>query len=251
MAAVEPHERLSLPARHASCMVGHVSTDRSEARSTGVKKSNSTTMARKPRKREQALARKQAKRRVKRQAVLRAERLERNPLLAEAWKWPLVECIMSSTWRDTMQLTQILVARQSPRGPVAAAYVLVDLACLGVKNAVVRSYPSMAAYRGGERSEMLQNQMFEPCDLDLGAKVILEAIAYAKGLGFSPNKDTSAALKILGETHPENCIEEIPTGGPEGKPFYMVGPHDNAKQIMRTLDQTVGRDNYHFMTPVL
>jgi len=85
--------------------------------------------------------------------------------------------------------------------------------------------------------------------LDLAAKVVQEAIIYARSLGFEPNKDTGSALRILGETHPENCHEEIPLGGPHGRPFYMAGPDDNVKRIMMTLDRTVGPGNYHSVVP--
>ncbi len=35
--------------------------------------------------------------------------------------------------------------------------------------------------------------------------------------------------------------------GKDGKPFYIAGPHDNARFIMSKLKQTAGEGNYHFL----
>lgn len=206
-------------------------------------------MAKNPKKRENALARKEAKRRAKQRERRRAEGTGMRAFLNEAGQWPLAECLISPEWRDTTKLTQILVARESPTGRVATACLLIDLGCLGVKNAFASSFPTMSAYRGRLRAKITAKMHLTSCDPDLAAKVIRKAVVYARSMGFEPNKDTSSALKILGETHPENCHEDVPLGGPHGRPFYMVGPDDNMKQVLRTLDRTVGPGNYDFIAP--
>jgi hypothetical protein len=84
----------------------------------------------------------------------------------------------------------------------------------------------------------------QPCSLDFAAKMVSTAIVYARGLGFEPQKDTPKAMRILGEAHPENCLDEIPTGGEDGRPFFYGGPYDNTTRIINTLNRTVGEGNY-------
>lgn len=38
--------------------------------------------------------------------------------------------------------------------------------------------------------------------------------------------------------------------GRDGKPFYVAGPHDNPDRVIRTLEQSVGEDNFHFLAGV-
>jgi hypothetical protein len=35
--------------------------------------------------------------------------------------------------------------------------------------------------------------------------------------------------------------------GREAKPFFVQGPRDNARQVMQTLENSVGRDGFHFI----
>lgn len=170
--------------------------------------------------------------------------------LRQAGQWPLLECLIHAGWRDTHQITQILVARQSPRGQVATGAFVVDLACLGVKNAFAALFPSARGYRREMRSGITDKQEMVTCDLNLAAKVIETAVDYAGSLGFKPNKDIKDALLVMGETHSENNDTEIPVGGEDGQPMFIAGPYDDVEQIMRKLDRKVGEGNYHFLTPI-
>jgi hypothetical protein len=161
-----------------------------------------------------------------------------------------LECIIAEEWREQGAIIQLCVARQSPRGDVMAGACVIDLGCLGVKNAYAAHFHSAAEYRREMRSRITQNQKMIPCDLDLAAKVIDEAVKYANSLGFRPNRDLKDALLVLGETHPENCPTEIPLGGEDGQPFFVAGPYDDPGRIMRILDRKVGRGNYHFLAPI-
>ncbi|MEW9533512.1 hypothetical protein [Microbispora sp. NPDC049125] len=38
------------------------------------------------------------------------------------------------------------------------------------------------------------------------------------------------------------------TFGNEGTPFYISGPYDTPRQVLMTLNRSVGRDNYHFVS---
>jgi hypothetical protein len=170
-----------------------------------------------------------------------------SPTLAELGQWPLLECLISQSWQDTTQLCQVAVARQSPAaGEVVVGAFIVDLACLGVKNALTNLYPSAAVYRREYRQHLLASQPMMDCDLDLAAKVIEEGTIYARSLGFKPHKDTATGLKILGDAHPENRAETISVGK-DGKPLFVNGPYDDVERIIRILDRNVGQGNYEVL----
>jgi hypothetical protein len=205
-------------------------------------------MARDRKKRQKAQARKATKRK-KAQARARSlfpPALSAQRMLESASGWPLYECLIPTGWRDTTQILQIIVARRAPDGRIAAGIFLVDLACLGVKDGYGRLFHSSSDYRE-HRKRAMAAQPMESCDLNLAAKVIHTAIEYARRLGFEPHRDAVAAFPILAGADPAACAEEIPTGGPEGKPFYIQGPHDNVQHILATLNRTVGRDGYHYL----
>ncbi len=199
-------------------------------------------------KRQKAKQRKAAKRK---KAKARA-RLQLRPkpsqgrILQSSSKWPLHECLISTGWQDTTQISQVMLTRRAPDGRYAVGLFLVDLACLGVKDGYGRIFFTLSEYNR-HREQVMASQPLEPCDLDLAAKVIHTAIEYARGLGFEPHRDAVAALPILGEADPEAHPTSIPTGGPEGKPFYVQGPYDNVRRILATLNRAVGPDGYHFL----
>lgn len=170
-----------------------------------------------------------------------------SPKLAEVGQWSLLECLISQSWQDTTQLCQVAVARQSPAtGEVVVGGFVVDLACLGVKNALTNLYPSAAVYRREYHQHLLASQPMMDCDLDLAAKVIEESIIYARSLGFKPHSDATMALKILGDAHPENRAETIPLGK-DGKPLFVNGPYDDVERILRILNRNVGQGNYEML----
>ncbi|MBF0459552.1 MAG: hypothetical protein HQK99_16800 [Nitrospirae bacterium] len=83
-------------------------------------------------------------------------------------------------------------------------------------------------------------------------KLIEDAVAYAKGLGFSPHKDYGIARKIFGDIDPKDCSTEY-TFGKDGKPYFIAGPNDTqakCKKIMETLTQSFGSGGFHFSAPV-
>lgn len=163
-------------------------------------------------------------------------------------EWPLFECWISESWQEPEAITQILVARRATGGQVAYALFLVDLGCLGIKNAdaTTASTPEYEELR----ETMMLTQPLVLCSLDLAAKVVHEAVRYARGLGFTPHKDVRKALKLLKGAQPERISEPVPLGDGTGKPFYVAGPFDNAKWVLRKLDQAVGSGNYDYLVPI-
>jgi len=68
------------------------------------------------------------------------------------------------------------------------------------------------------------------------------AVDYARGLGFESAAEFGKAAAHLGQwSGPSDVVF-----GYHGEPFFREGPFDNSARVMRTLEQSVGRDNFTF-----
>ena len=126
---------------------------------------------------------------------------------------------------------------------------MVDLGCLGVKSAFGSLFNTRREYRE-LRASITSQQKMAKADIDLVAKIIREAVAYAKELGFRPDPDFRDAMPVLGNADPDACDVQIPLGGKDGKPFFVAGPYDNVDQIMSKLTRKLGPDGFHFVFPL-
>jgi len=197
--------------------------------------------------RQKSLQRKRDKRKRKQKAgpVQHRARSMRG-LLRTSSSWPLHECWIAKEWQEEGAIVQVVVSRLSSQGQVAAGVFLVDLGCLGVKNAFGGVFDTRLTYAQELREHTLATQEMIECSLDLAAKVIRDAVAYARDLGFSPHRDYRDAMLVLSDANPDACDETVPLGM-DGKPFFVSGPYDNVDRIMAKLTRRLGPDGFHFM----
>lgn len=161
--------------------------------------------------------------------------------------WPVVECWVSSGWNIAGELPQLAVVREDPdSGAVAAATFLVDLGCLGIKNADTKRFTSRAVFAATMLELLDSLQPMEPIDFNSAAKIIREGLAYAESLGFKPHRDYANAARYLAGADPDASETEVPLGK-DGKPFFINGPYDDVTSIMAQLDRAVGRGNYQMV----
>ncbi len=165
------------------------------------------------RKRQQKLAKKAAKRK----AVLATKKyvgqgegfLSHVGQTLPAADAPIHECLMPERLFD-IGLGSVIVSRRLPNGFIDAAVFLVDVFCLGIKDAF-HSRLSPAEY--AQRLAHLQHETF---------KRDLEATACPEHFVFGKN----------------------------GKPFFMSGPSDTparCRRILTTLSRRCGPDGFHFV----
>jgi hypothetical protein len=159
--------------------------------------------------------------------------------------WEVYECIVNDGWNQPGALVQLAIARRSPRGRMVAGIALVDLGCLGVKNAFARR-TTVEKYLTEIRVGVTAFGAARHISLDLAARIVREAIAYARSLGFEPHRDFRQFEPLLAGGDADAAPEEIPFGE-DGKPLYISGPHDNVNHILATLNRTVGEGNYHYL----
>jgi hypothetical protein len=165
----------------------------------------------------------------------------------QSQEWPVLEALVTTDWANDDALVTVLVARQSPRSrKVGAATFLVDLGCLGIKNSIVRLFPSQRDYATGLRRDVLAKQAFHAADFDLVAKIVLTGEAYARSLGLSQPADAAQAKLLLAGADPSACAIPVRTGGADGKPHFISGPYDDPKRIVVHLTRRLGEGNFNY-----
>ena len=142
-------------------------------------------------------------------------------------------------------LVTVLVARQGGKyGKVSVCGYLADLYCLGVKNALgpeLMDQRDLPAFIRRYFSTYPGDPVKAP--IDLARELVLGSARYARSLGFDPHPDFAAAAGHLGSWTGPGIV----SFGKDGKPFYVFGPYDNPRSVIRTLKRTVGRGNFEVL----
>ena len=144
---------------------------------------------------------------------------------------------------ETGGLVGVLVAREDRNQKVSVCGYLVDVYCLGVKNVL-----------GPDRMRCSELPSFQrlyfrawmsggmPAPIQLARELVLGAVEYAHTLGFAPHSDFEAARGLLGVWEGPGAIRF----GCDGKPTFNPGPYDDPAYVLRTLEESVGAENFHF-----
>lgn len=170
-----------------------------------------------------------------------------NYIKTQARSLPIAECRVTKDWENT-GICNIIVARSHKNGNTTIGIYLVDLYCLGLKDAGYEFNFSPADY------QYLKKQWgdMEACEYVLAHNIIFGAIAFAEDYGFKPHKDFAIAQYILEEDDENVPLMELDFGF-EGLPFYMKGPYDDAAKvnnIKNTLMRTAGKGNFTIIEDV-
>lgn len=136
------------------------------------------------------------------------------------------------------------LARALPNGDLAVSFFLVDMYCLGVKDAFYRVVSQE------EWEQLAQDAQLEKVHPSCLRKLVEGAVAYARDLGFPPHADYARAAQLFGSIEAAVCPVRY-TYGKDGKPFYISGPNDTPAQMRRIasmLNRRLGADGFHSMT---
>jgi hypothetical protein len=143
----------------------------------------------------------------------------------------------------------LVVSRFKADGRVEAGFFLLDVFCLGVKEAGFHRFNSVADYQKSLLGRLFRGE--EPVRMTPAAarKLAEDAVSYARGLGFSPGVDYKKASRVFGGITTAGCDEEF-VFGRDDKPFYIQGPSDppaRAERILRALEARCGEGGYHYI----
>lgn len=146
---------------------------------------------------------------------------------------------------------QVVVCRYKSGGRVETGSFLVDVYCLGVKDAFFRTFEE-GEFRADCLARYFPDKLPSPKPASWGRKLVEEAARYAASLGFSPHPDYKKGARVFGGVDAADCDEEFVFGN-KGKPLYVQGPYDGgakAERILATLRAKLGDDGFHFIIPM-
>ncbi len=211
-------------------------------------------MAIDPKKRQKQLARQKAKRKEKARESRRGQAAKS----ASPWtslefelamRLPIYECLASDD-PNSQGMRQVVVSRRTRGGMVAGGVFMIDTFCLGVKNTYA-FYQPLETY---ERmvAQIQENQPLYMVEPAYAKKLIEDAIAYARDLGFEPQEDYRMSRKTLHDVDSASCTETF-TFGQNGKPFYIAGPYESpirSRAILATLERRCGPGGYEYLVAI-
>jgi len=158
---------------------------------------------------------------------------------------PLRSCVVQDGLFERGNGMMIL-ARQQSDGQLAVAGFLLDVFCLGVKDVFFRPFEPSEL---DEYMDVLgQEAPLSDVDPAYARKLLRDSVAYARSLGLEPHPDFAAVEPLFGNISAAACDVSFEFGA-DGRPFYIPGPHESAKQItrrVRHLQERLGDDGFDF-----
>jgi len=166
-------------------------------------------------------------------------------LLQDARTFPIEDCWISADWQNGSGLVQILIGRKQANDKICCGSYLVDTYCLGLKDTFAKANLSVDRYQEVYK-DMDRRIKMTSCSVELAHQMIYEAIDYAAQFGFKPQSDWAQSQYVL---EPRGALEESYklTFGKNGKPFYISGPFDDVKKIIKQLEATAGSGNFEVL----
>ena len=168
--------------------------------------------------------------------------------LQRAREYPIWGCWVMQGWQEE-GITPVVIARQQEADKVLFAVCLVDIYCLGIKDAYANADISLRKFQTG--LPKLCSGAPESCSVELAHEIIYGGLEYAKQYGFKPHIDFTGQFcdQVLDppDAHPRtnNVIF-----GKDGRPFFISGPYDDArkiKSVINTLLRTAGEGNFDYI----
>ncbi len=158
--------------------------------------------------------------------------------------WPSDKAVSSAA----SGLVMVIVSLKDRNQGVSVCGYLLDVYCLGVKNAVgPRRMPGNELRRFVKSYFSAWDDPAQPIPVELARHLVFGAADYASSLGFAPHPDFAAARPVLDPWNGPSSIRF----GRDGKPCYNEGPYDDARHVIKTLEATVGAGNFHFTVSTL
>jgi hypothetical protein len=166
----------------------------------------------------------------------------------QAVQFPIRECLVPDNLSEE-GIGNLVISRTLPNGHLASVTFLLDTFCLGIKNV---SYAVLSPHEYDSNFQKLQmNSPYSMVSPSLFKSVIVKGVEYANNLGFTPYEDYDYAMQIMSDV--ECCDTNLFKFGKDGKPFYFRGPNESwekAYKICQHLENTLGKDNFHYMIGV-
>jgi hypothetical protein len=193
--------------------------------------------------RQKLLARKRQKRKAKTHKPNSGEPWSMAVLATNA---PIHECLVPADLFE-QGIGNLVISRSLADGRIAMSLLLLDVFCLGIKNAL---YALVTRDEYARRVQKLPAaEHYQRVPPACFCKLVAGAVAYAQDLGFYPHADYAVASQIFGNLNAEQCPEHFQYGH-KGMPYYISGPNETqteAQSIVEQLNRRLGPDKFHYV----
>lgn len=195
--------------------------------------------------RQKQLEQKRRKRKEKRRKAIATDSglLVMSPAMAS--EAPVYECVVPESAFE-VGIGNLMFSRSLADGRLAVSVFLLDMYCLGVKDALYSiSGETQYAYQLRKMDTEGGFKRLDPCCF---RKLVEGAVTYASDLGFEPHRDYARVRQIFGNVDAAACSESFQYGD-HGKPHYVRGPNENQAEVKRIIEQLrrrVGDGNYDY-----
>lgn len=166
--------------------------------------------------------------------------------IATASKAPIHEALVPAKLFE-VGIGNLFFSRALPDGHIALGCFLLDVFCLGVKNAFVTIVARDEYAQRRRRCSTAES--LQPMSAACFRKLVEGGVAYAHDLGFRPHKDYAVTSQIFGDLESTTCPTRFEYGH-EGKPFYVSGPHETFTEVQATVEQLerrLGTGNFDYL----
>lgn len=188
------------------------------------------------------------KKKQKRASVVKAVQTWGNKTSAiSCAAYPLYECVVPTNLFE-LGIGEIFISKRLPDGDLGISAFIVDVFCLGVKNAFFRVMTE-EQYNEIKQSITHSGRNLEPIHQSCAKKLLHGAVEYAKSLGFNAHPDYKKAAPLFGNIDADACPVHYDYGK-DGKPLYIRGPHETlseAEKIVNKLYAQCGEDGFVYL----
>ena len=161
---------------------------------------------------------------------------------------PLLCCLLHRDEAET-GISSIFLARVLGAGEIALAAFLIDMLALGIKDVFFRRMDrSDFEIFVAEAETAAPVMSVAP---PYARKLVGSAAAYGASIGLRPPRDFAAIERFFGDIRAVDCAEEF-AFGQNGRPLYVVGPSETARQVagrVKRLVEQLGPDGFDFQIP--
>lgn len=172
-----------------------------------------------------------------------------NYIKTKARALPIHEVLINEEWEAT-GIANIIITRLHPQGNITGGDFLVDLKCLGVKDANFFFNNSPSTYR--EKIDMIESQIGELLKIDytLAHNIIYTALAFAAEFQIEPCKEFALLKYILEEDDEKIPLLDI-VCGTNGIPHLIVTPARRYElKYLNNLKKYAGEGKYYFTNDI-
>ncbi|MEA5470514.1 hypothetical protein [Spirulina sp. 06S082] len=138
----------------------------------------------------------------------------------------------------------VVVARFQDYHRLLVCTYLIDYLCLGLKDTMGVRVVDKDRYGYFLHNSYLPfPEGYQEISLEEAQAIVLGSIYYAARLGFDPHPDFDITRDHLGQW---DTILPLQFGR-KGKPLYINGPYDNAREVIKILEENIGRGNFDYI----